>query len=91
MPPYRIELTESAKVEPLCNQMADLDQQTEEHELKVLKDANDPAYHDAKEEVETRELRDEVDANEEESDARELQDIEAMLQNKLESLLHKES
>lgn len=79
---------EKAKYEDLCRQMADLDQQIEDHELKTMKDAGDPNYQEVLDQHEARMLRDEGDALEDEALARELEGIETMLRTKLTSLLN---
>jgi hypothetical protein len=63
---------ELAKCEPLCKKMADLKRQIEEAELKAWKEQDEEEYHRYKDELETRALSAEIDANEDERNRAEI-------------------
>jgi hypothetical protein len=78
---------ELAKYEPLYKEMADLKRKIEEEELKAWKEQDEEEYHRYKDELETRALSAEIDANEDERNRAETAALVAMLEAKLNGLL----
>lgn len=75
------------KCESICKEMADLNRQVEEAELKALKEQDEEEYHRYKEELEVRSLRAEIDAHEDEAIALEGAEVLSMLEARLNELL----
>jgi hypothetical protein len=78
---------ERAKYEPLCKEMADLNRQIEEAELKAWKEQDEEEYHRYKDELEARVLSAEIAANEDERNRTETAKLISMLETKLSGLL----
>jgi hypothetical protein len=79
---------ELAKYEPLCKEMSSLKRQIEEAELKAWKEQDEEEYRRYKDELETRALSAEIDANEEERNRKQGSEVISMLEANLNRLLH---
>jgi hypothetical protein len=77
-----------AQYEPLCKQMADLNRQIEDAELRAWKEQDEQEYHRYKDELEARALGDEIDANEALTMQLEGAEVLLILEDRLNTLLH---
>ena len=79
---------ERAKYELICRQIADLNCQIEDAELKAWKEQDEQEYYLYKEELEARTLSVEINAHEAEATAMECAEVVSMLEAKLNTLIH---
>ena len=84
-----VSIEQRAQYEPLCKRMADLSRQIEEAELEAWKKPDEEEYCRYRDELDARALKAEMDANSDESVRRQCEEVVSMLEEKLNTLLHK--
>lgn len=80
-----------AKTRELADKLSDLNAQIEQKELELLKEQDPEGYQEMKEELEARELQQEVDAHEDLKLKSQLDEVEGLLKEKLRHLLSSEA